>query len=77
MERHHNPASTAASYAAVLDDLATALAAWHRPERHGTRPSNNNDVSARCPCGHRIRVTESVLATGSITCGLCHDNFTA
>ena len=71
------PASTAASYAAVLDDLANALVAWRRPERHGTRPSNDNGVSAKCPCGRRIRVTESVLAAGPITCGLCHGNFAA
>ena len=43
------PPVTAAIYADALDDLSPALVAWRRPERHGTRPSNNNGVSVKCP----------------------------
>jgi hypothetical protein len=71
------PAATAARYAPVLADLGTALVAWRHPEHRGSRPASNNGVAARCPCGRRIRVAESVLDAGPITCGLCRGEFTA
>ena len=50
---------------------------WRHPEHRGGRTSSNNGTAARCPCGRRIRVAESVLAVGPITCGLCYGEFTA
>jgi hypothetical protein len=41
----------------------------------GGRASNNNGVTARCECGRRIRVAESVLSAGPITCGICGTDF--
>jgi hypothetical protein len=71
------PTATAARYAAELDDLAAALVAWRHPEHRAGRAGSNNGTAARCPCGRRIRVAESVLAVGPITCGLCHGEFAA
>jgi len=34
-------------------------------------------VAALCSCGRRIRVAESVLEAGPITCGLCGTDFEA
>lgn len=72
------PPATAARYTAELGDLAAALTVWRHPEhRGGGRTSSNNGVAARCPCGRRIRVAESVLKDGPIACGMCHGEFTA
>jgi len=72
------PDATAAVYAAEVEDLAAALVAWRRPEgRRGGRAGSNNGVAARCGCGRRIRIAESVLAAGPVTCGLCGGDFRA
>jgi hypothetical protein len=74
------PDTTAAVYRAELRQLDTALVAWRHGERvtgRGGRTSSNNGVAARCECGRRIRITESVLAAGPITCGLCGSEFAA
>ena len=70
------PDVTAAAYKAELRRLADALVAYRRFEPTGRgRANNNNGVAAFCECGHRIRVAESVLEAGPITCGLCGSDF--
>jgi hypothetical protein len=66
------PDATAALYRAELRRLADALVAYRRVDPHGGggRKNNNNGVAALCGCGRRIRVAESVLEKGPITCGL-------
>jgi hypothetical protein len=73
------PDATAALYRAELRRLDEALVAWRHAEGtgRGGRSSNNNGVAARCGCGRRIRVAESVLEAGPITCGLCGTGFEA
>lgn len=67
------PDATAAVYVAEVEDLA-----WRRPEgRRGGRAGSNNGVAARCGCGRRIRIAESVLAAGPVTCGICGGDFQA
>lgn len=72
------PDATAALYRAELGRLDAALVAWRHGESNGGRGgriSSNNPVAARCECGRRIRVAETVLAAGPITCGLCGTDF--
>jgi hypothetical protein len=70
------PDATAAVYRAELRRLEAALVAYRHVESgRGGRTSNNNGVAARCGCGRRIRVAESVLNAGPITCGLCGSAF--
>jgi hypothetical protein len=72
------PDATAATYRGVLRSLNTALVAFrHAEQGTGRRASNNNYVAAVCDCGRRIRVAESVLALGPITCALCGSDFEA
>jgi hypothetical protein len=74
------PDATAALYRAEVRRLDEALVAYRRAELgngRGGRPNNNNGVAARCECGRRIRVAESVLEAGPITCGLCGTDFEA
>ena len=73
------PDATAALYRAELRRLDAALVAYRHVEGggRGGRASNNNGVAARCGCGRRIRVAESVLSAGPITCGLCGSDFEA
>ena len=74
------PGATAALYRAELRRLDAALVAYRHAELgdgRGGRASNNNGVSARCGCGRRIRVAESVLEAGPIRCGLCGSDFIA
>ena len=61
------PDATAALYRAELRRLDAALVAYRHAERgngRGGRANRNNGVSARCGCGRRIRVAESVLDSG-------------
>ena len=72
------PGATAALYRAELRRLDDALVAYRHAELgngRGGRASNNNGVAARCACDRRIRVAESVLAAGPITCGICGAGF--
>jgi hypothetical protein len=74
------PDATAARYRGELRRLEGALVAYRHVEGgtgRGGRASNNNGVAARCECGRRIRVAESVLGAGPITCGLCGSDFAA
>ena len=73
------PHATAALYRGELRRLDAALVAYRHVERggRGGRASSNNGVAARCECGRRIRVAESVLSAGPITCGLCGSDFEA
>jgi hypothetical protein len=40
------------------------------------RKSNNNGVSASCDCGRKIRISQTVLDMGGITCNVCGAEFT-
>jgi hypothetical protein len=73
------PDVTAALYRPEVRRLDEALVAWRHAEStsQGGRKNNNNGVAALCSCGRRIRVAESVLEAGPITCGLCGTNFEA
>lgn len=73
------PDATAAAYRVELRRLGDALVAYRRlePGGRGGRKNNNNGVAARCGCDRRIRVAESVLEAGPITCGLCGTDFEA
>jgi hypothetical protein len=73
------PDATAALYRAELRRLGAALVAYRRvePNGRGGRKNNNNGVAALCGCGRRVRVAESVLEEGPITCGLCGTDFEA
>jgi hypothetical protein len=71
------PDATAKAYRAEIRRLEAAITAFRHAERsaRGGRANSNNGVAARCECGRRIRVAESVLALGPITCGLCGADF--
>jgi hypothetical protein len=72
------PDITAALYRAEVRRLDAALVAFRHAEAgdsRGGRANKNNGLAARCGCGRRIRVSESVLAAGPITCGVCGSDF--
>jgi hypothetical protein len=72
------PDATAALYRPHVDALGTALTAFRRPVTAGAgagRAGSDNGIAARCPCGRRIRVSQSVLAAAPITCGACGGDF--
>ena len=74
------PDATAVLYRGELGRLDAALVAYRHVEHgaaRGGRASSNNGAAARCGCGRRIRVAESVLSAGPITCGLCGSDFEA
>lgn len=74
------PDATAMLYRGEIRRLEAAIIAFRHSEPHrrgGTRTSSNNGVAARCGCGRRIRVAESILKAGPITCGLCGEDFSA
>jgi hypothetical protein len=71
---------TAGQYRAGVRRLEAAITAFRHAEPHsgpGGRTNSNNGLAALCGCGRRIRVAESVLAAGPITCGLCGEDFAA
>jgi hypothetical protein len=70
----------AAAYRGVLRRLDAAIVAYRHAEPRGGRAgraSNNNYVPAECACPRKIRVAETVLALGPITCGVCGTDFEA
>jgi hypothetical protein len=70
------PDTTAAAYAGLLEDLATALVLWRRHEHPiGTGPRSRNLLAASCGCGRRIRVAKTTLAEAPILCGVCEQPF--
>jgi hypothetical protein len=74
------PDATAALYRGELRRLDAALVAFRHAELgngRGGRASSNNGLAARCECGRRIRVSQTVLAAGPITCGICGSYFEA
>lgn len=85
------PDETAAVYEDAILALDLALTAYRKGPKMvqlptGTTPvpvsptgrtSNNNGLSARCGCGRRIRVSQTVLEMGAIVCGNCGQPFTA
>lgn len=72
------PDATAAAYRGELQGLDAAITAFrHAEPRSRGRANSNNGVAARCGCGRRIRIAESVLAAGPVVCGLCGSDFEA
>lgn len=87
------PDETAALYDSILLDLDLSITAYRASSfdftatggtSSGTasapttaRKSSNNGVSAHCACGRRIRVSQSVLDMGAITCSVCGEDFEA
>ena len=72
------PAATAASYAAEVAKLETAIVAYRLMDMtDGGRKTNNNGVSAQCDCGRKIRVSKSTYQEAPILCGKCGSEFTA
>ncbi len=73
------PRPTRDRYRSELDDLAVALVAHRRrePDTRGGRKSNNNGLSAQCPCGRKIRASRGVHQAGPIRCGICNGQFKA
>jgi hypothetical protein len=72
------PDATAALYRGELRRLEAAITAFRHAEPgggRGGRTNSNNGVAARCGCGRRVRVAQSVLELGPITCGLCGSEF--
>lgn len=43
--------------------------------RKGGRVSSNNGVVAVCGCGRKIRLSQTVLDLGGITCNVCEEEF--
>ena len=72
------PETTQHVYGDALDRLSDALVLWRREEVRGggggSEPSRNL-ISCQCACSRKIRVAPSMLAVGSITCGLCGGDF--
>jgi hypothetical protein len=74
------PDATANAYRAEVRRLEAAIVAFRRADHgggRGGRTNSNNGVAARCDCGRRIRVAETVLELGPITCGVCGGDFEA
>jgi len=69
--------ATADIYREVLDDLAMALSAYRHPEMAGGAGArnSNNPPACSCACPRRIRVAQSVLELGAITCRVCDSEF--
>jgi hypothetical protein len=69
--------STQARYAAVLDELGTAMQAYRHPDDGGTtrRTNSNNGLVLTCECPRKIRVAVSTVEEGPIICGTCHTPF--
>jgi len=69
--------ATAAGYASVLAELATAMRAYRHPETitGRGRTNNNNGLALTCGCPRKIRVSVAVAQEGPITCGLCESTF--
>jgi hypothetical protein len=69
---------TTTAYADQLQQLTTALQAYRHPEPTGAakqRASSNNGVACGCACPRRIRVAQTVLDAGPITCDVCQSLF--
>jgi hypothetical protein len=70
------PDTTAAAYAAQLEELAAALVLWRRQtHRIGSDTRSRNLLAATCGCGRGIRVAKATLAEGPILCGACAQPF--
>jgi hypothetical protein len=71
------PDATAHRYRAELRRLEAAITAYRHSEPRYVRSgaSSNNGVAASCECGRKIRVAQSVLDLGPITCALCGSEF--
>lgn len=73
---------------ALTDALAHRRSAWSAAKKApgagaegedegegGEKKAGSRHVKATCGCGHIIRASRSVLATGHVRCAACGDNF--
>lgn len=66
----------AGQYGPAIRTLAEALDLVRRGEPTGPkRPAKPQQVAAVCGCGRKIRVMQSTLDAGPITCGICEEAF--
>jgi hypothetical protein len=71
------PDQTAACYAEVLGELASALVLGRRAEQASVAGAgrSRNALACSCGCGRRIRVARSVLELAPILCAACAQSF--
>jgi len=74
------PEELVEQYRPVLEDLAGALVMWRRADGGGVGGSggaSRNLLACRCQCGppRAIRVAEGTLKLGTISCGVCGEEF--
>lgn len=65
-------------YAREIDNLSKAITFARKTESRAIatgRKSSNNGEAVTCTCPRKIRVSESTLDEGPITCGVCGDEF--
>jgi len=68
--------ATRQEYADTIAMLGDALRLFRSAELTTSKTGkSNNPPACVCDCGRRIRVAVSVLAAGSITCGICGADF--
>jgi len=71
------PEETVAAYAAVLDEIRTALVLWrYLDQLAGQRAPSRNLLACACPCGRKLRAARATLADAPIVCGACGGPFT-
>lgn len=65
-------------FADELAAIEAALQLWRRAEASGRRRSGGSALMAcQCPCGRRLRASQTVLAQAAILCGGCGGTFDA
>jgi len=70
------PAATREAYADTINVLGAALRLYRAAEITGAGAGKTSSPPpCVCDCGRRIRVAPSVLALGSIRCGVCGTGF--
>jgi hypothetical protein len=70
------PAATRDVYAGTIGVLGAALRLYRAAEITGAGAGKTSSPPpCVCDCGRRIRVAPSVLALGSISCGVCGTDF--
>ena len=71
------PDATVQSYAAVLDEIRTALVLWrYLDQLAGPQRKSRNLLACACPCGRKLRAARATLADAPIVCGACGGPFT-
>jgi hypothetical protein len=69
------PVRTAVLYAAVIEQLERAVVVHREREQPRVAGHRGRSVVCTCECERRIRIAPSVLAAGSVVCGVCGQPF--